>query len=389
MSKAVQLDRDAVRIGDLMIGHGLPVVVIGGDNARWLRLPADDDPPQAQATGALEEAVGETIGDRVGEMRARWAGPLLVEPSSAADLPAVARHADAVVIGPAWVREPGLVRAAARLGLPVILQRGAGQRGADQRGRAATLEEWLAAADDCAAEGNEAIVLCENGGRTEPAGAASHLSPSDLAPASASDTAPASDPTPAPDPAPDFSLAPGLAPDSAAHAAFDSAFRSAPDLALMRAARERTGRPVLAVLGRDGGLAGAAVAAGADGLLLDPAAPPEARAAADEAATVLAALVRPWCPRTLTEARGEIDRVDAALAVLLERRALLAARIQRLKSVGGFRGRDMERERRLVEGMARRAPRLGVRRLAPIMNAVIEAGLHAAEEERARNRDGG
>ncbi|WSS10398.1 chorismate mutase [Microbispora sp. NBC_01189] len=103
----------------------------------------------------------------------------------------------------------------------------------------------------------------------------------------------------------------------------------------------------------------------------------------------MAALVRPWCPRTLTEARGEIDRVDAALAVLLERRALLAARIQRLKSVGGFRGRDMERERRLVEGMARRAPRLGVRRLAPIMNAVIEAGLHAAEEERARNRDGG
>lgn len=344
MSKAVQLDRDAVRIGDLMIGHGLPVVVIGGDNARWLRLPADDDPPQAQAAGALEEAVGaleeavgETIGDRVGEMRARWAGPLLVEPSSAADLPAVARHADAVVIGPDWAREPCLVRAAARLGLPVIIL-----RRVDQRGRAATLEEWLAVADDCAVEGNEAIVLCESRGSTEPAVTASRLSPSDLVPAL--------DPDPALDPALD------PAPDSAAHAAFDSALRSAPDLALMRAARERTGRPVLAALGRDGGLAGAAVAAGADGLLLDPAAPPEARAAADEVATVLAALVRPWSPRTLTEARGEIDRVDAALAVLLERRALLAARIQRLKPVGGFRGRDMERERRLVEGMARRAP---------------------------------
>ncbi|TYB45834.1 chorismate mutase [Microbispora tritici] len=154
----------------------------------------------------------------------------------------------------------------------------------------------------------------------------------------------------------------------------------------MRAARERTGRPVLAALGRDGGLAGAAVAAGADGLLLDPAAPPEACEAVGEAVTLLAALVRPQSPRTLTEARGEIDRVDAALAVLLERRALLAARIQRLKPVGGFRGRDMERERRLVAGMARRAPRLGVRRLAPIMNAVIEAGLHAAEEERDRDR---
>ncbi|TYB43823.1 hypothetical protein FXF59_33190, partial [Microbispora tritici] len=159
----------------------------------------------------------------VGEARARWAGPLLVEPSSAADLPAMARHADAVVLGPAWAREPGLVRAAARLGLPVIIQ-----RGVDQRGRAVTLEEWLAAADHCAAEGNEAIVFCEGGGRTEPA-VASHLSPSDLAPT----------PPPA-----TLDRAPGPAPDSAPH--------SAPDLALMRAARERTGRPVLAALGRDG-----------------------------------------------------------------------------------------------------------------------------------------
>ncbi|KAA9379931.1 3-deoxy-D-arabinoheptulosonate-7-phosphate synthase [Microbispora cellulosiformans] len=384
MSKTAQLDRDAVRIGDLMIGHGLPVVVIGGENARWLRLPADGDSSDARSDRAAgPSGLSGAAGKTAGEARARWAGPLLVEPFSAADLPAVARHADAVVIGPAWARDPGLVRAAARLGLPVILQ-----RGIDQRGRAATLEEWLAAADDCAAEGNEAIVLCESGGRTEPAGTASHLPPSHLSP---SDLAPAPDSGPASDSASDSNsgagLALGLAPDATAHAAFDSAFRSAPDLALVRAARERTGRPVLAALGRDGGLAGAAVAAGADGLLLDPAAPPEARAAADEAATVLAALVRPQSPRTLTEARGEIDRVDAALAVLLERRALLAARIQRLKPVGGFQGRDMERERRLVAGMARRAPRLGVRRLAPIMNAVIEAGLHAAEEERARDRD--
>ncbi|WP_182885101.1 chorismate mutase [Microbispora sp. H10885] len=393
MSKAAQLDRDAVRIGDLVIGPGLPVVVIGGEDARWLRLPADGDSPEARsvrpAGKAVAEAATETAAEMaeraVGEARARWAGPLLVEPSSAADLPAVARHADAVVLGPAWAREPGLVRAAARLGLPVIIQ-----RGNDQRGRAVTLEEWLAAADHCAAEGNEAIVLCEGGGRTEPAGTASHLSPFQLSP---SDLAPAPDSGPASDSASDSNsgaaLALGLAPDSVAHAAPDSALHSAPDLAIMRAARERTGRPVLAALGRDGGLAGAAVAAGADGLLLDPAAPPEARAAAGEAATLLAALVRPQSPRTLTEARGEIDRVDAALAVLLERRALLAARIQRLKPVGGFRGRDMERERRLVAGMARRAPRLGVRRLAPIMNAVIEAGLHAAEEERDRDRDRG
>ncbi|WP_312863674.1 chorismate mutase [Streptosporangium saharense] len=85
-------------------------------------------------------------------------------------------------------------------------------------------------------------------------------------------------------------------------------------------------------------------------------------------------------PGSVPEARGAIDRVDAVLAVLLERRAELAGTIQRLKPVGGFAGRDMDRERRLVAEMARRAPTLGEERLAPIMNAVIEAGLHLAEE---------
>ncbi|MBV2362523.1 chorismate mutase [Streptomonospora sp. NEAU-YY374] len=83
------------------------------------------------------------------------------------------------------------------------------------------------------------------------------------------------------------------------------------------------------------------------------------------------------------ELRERIDRIDAQLADLLERRALLAADVQRLKPVGGFAGRDPERERALVAAMAERAPRLGAARLARIMAGVIEAGLEAAEEERA------
>ncbi|MDA2813952.1 chorismate mutase [Nocardiopsis sp. RSe5-2] len=84
------------------------------------------------------------------------------------------------------------------------------------------------------------------------------------------------------------------------------------------------------------------------------------------------------------ELRGRIDQVDAELAELLERRALLAAQVQRLKPVGGFAGRDEKRERSLVAAMARRAPRLGERRLSRIMRAVIEAGLDAAEQDRSR-----
>jgi chorismate mutase len=84
---------------------------------------------------------------------------------------------------------------------------------------------------------------------------------------------------------------------------------------------------------------------------------------------------------TLTDARAAIDQVDAELAALLQRRAELAGVVQRLKPVGGFAGRDPSRERQVVEGMARRAPRLGRDRLERIMSAVIEAGLEVAELE--------
>ncbi|MFC0860867.1 chorismate mutase [Sphaerimonospora cavernae] len=318
MSNAAQLDRRAVRgravrVGDLAIGDGMPVAVIGGQDARWLSLRGHHG--------------GIPADEVICRARAGWDGPLLVEPFSAADLDAIARHADGVVVGAAWMQDFALVRAVARLGLPVIVQ----------RGRAATLEEWLAIVDYCVAEGNDLVVLCESGSRTPLEGVPL-------------------------------------------------------DLTLMRAARERSGRPVIASIGGgdggadDGVLAAAAVAAGADGLLLDPGAPPAVVIAAHEAATVLAPLVRPEAPATLAEARAAIDRVDAALATLLERRVALAGTIQRLKPVGGFQGRDMERERRLVAAMACRAPRLGEERLAPVMNAVIEAGLRLAEAERGDAR---
>lgn len=84
---------------------------------------------------------------------------------------------------------------------------------------------------------------------------------------------------------------------------------------------------------------------------------------------------------TLASARAAINHIDAELAVLLERRAALAGVIQHLKPIGGFAGRDADRERQVVEAMALRAPRLGAERLARIMNAVIEAGLELAEEQ--------
>lgn len=100
--------------------------------------------------------------------------------------------------------------------------------------------------------------------------------------------------------------------------------------------------------------------------------PAELRVALPDAAAIAA----------LGEARAAIDGLDAALAVLLEHRAAVAAVVQRLKPVGGFAGRDPGREREIVEAMAVHAPSLGAERLAPIVNAIIEAGLDAAEAHR-------
>ncbi|WP_425568540.1 chorismate mutase, partial [Nonomuraea antimicrobica] len=119
---------------------------------------------------------------------------------------------------------------------------------------------------------------------------------------------------------------------------------------------------------------------GADGLITGAA----DRLVAEEAVTVVGGLLREETPATLPECREAIDRVDAALATLLERRAGLAGIVQRIKPVGGFAGRDLARERALVARMAVRAPSLGETRLAAIMNAVIEAGLHLAEERAGR-----
>lgn len=80
----------------------------------------------------------------------------------------------------------------------------------------------------------------------------------------------------------------------------------------------------------------------------------------------------------LAQVRAAIDEVDAQLAALLERRAALAATVQRIKPVGGHPGRDAAREAAIVEAMAPLAPSLTREHLARIMNAVIEAGLDAS-----------
>lgn len=295
-----------VRIGDVRIGAGaVPVLAGVGSGA-------------AVVVTSLRRLHGARPAvDELRRIRECVAGPLLVEPFSAADLPAIAAHADGVLVGAAWMQDFQLLRAVGRLRMPVLLQRGVG----------ATPEEWLAAADYVTSEGNEELILCEGGTRSS------------------------------------------------------SVDHMVVDLRLVRETRARTGMPVVVDVSSDPELASAAVAAGADGLFLGELADEVTAARLTERATVLAPLLREEEPTTLADGRAAIDRADAALATLLEQRARVAAVIQRIKPVGGRAGRDLARERAIVEAMALRAPRLGADRLAPVVESVILAGLDAAEDE--------
>lgn len=69
---------------------------------------------------------------------------------------AVAEYADLVQVGARNMQNIALLRRVGRLGRPVLLK----------RGMAATLDEFLLAAEYVMAEGNEAIILCERGVRS-------------------------------------------------------------------------------------------------------------------------------------------------------------------------------------------------------------------------------
>lgn len=81
---------------------------------------------------------------------------VVTEVLSPADAPLVARHADILQIGSRSMANTALLVAAAATGKPILLK----------RGMAATLEELLMAAEYILAAGNPGVILCERGIRT-------------------------------------------------------------------------------------------------------------------------------------------------------------------------------------------------------------------------------
>ena len=94
------------------------------------------------------------------DVRAATGLPVVTEVVDARDVPLVAEHADMLQVGTRNMANVGLLQAVGDAGRPVLLK----------RGMTATVEEWLMAAEYIAQRGNLDVVLCERGIRTfEPA----------------------------------------------------------------------------------------------------------------------------------------------------------------------------------------------------------------------------
>ena len=102
------------------------------------------------------QGLGETVLKILADVREATSLPVVAEVGDAHDVELVAGYADMLQIGTRNMQNFGLLQAVGQSGKPVMLK----------RGMQATIEEWLMAAEYIAQRGNLDIVLCERGIRT-------------------------------------------------------------------------------------------------------------------------------------------------------------------------------------------------------------------------------
>lgn len=166
-SLAVHPARTVVRVGSVAIGGGSPVIIAGPcsvEGEAQIRAAARE----AKAAGA-HLLRGGAFKPRTSPHSFQGLGlpglELLARAGAEVDLPvvsevmepgmveAVAEYADVLQVGSRNMQNFPLLRAVGHLGRPVLLK----------RGFAATIEEWLLAAEYVLVSGNTSVILCERG----------------------------------------------------------------------------------------------------------------------------------------------------------------------------------------------------------------------------------
>src|ERR1043165_5722350 len=163
-------EKTVVRVGDAAIG-GNELAIIAGPCAIESRDQAFAVAEAVQQSGArffrggvwkprtspyAFQGLGEKAWEIMTEIRKAFGLKIVTEALEEPHIGLIEQYGDVIQIGARNMQNFSLLRRAGRSRLPVLLK----------RGMAATLEEWLLAAEYIMAEGNYNIVLCERGVRT-------------------------------------------------------------------------------------------------------------------------------------------------------------------------------------------------------------------------------
>jgi len=163
-------DPTIVRVGDATIG-GSELAIIAGPCAIETREQAFTVAEVVQKSGArffrgsiwkprtspyTFQGLGDKAWQITTEIRQEFGLRIVTEAVEESHVDLIGKHGDVIQIGARNMQNFSLLKRAGRSKLPVLLK----------RGMAATLEEWLLAAEYIMAEGNYNVILCERGVRT-------------------------------------------------------------------------------------------------------------------------------------------------------------------------------------------------------------------------------
>jgi 3-deoxy-7-phosphoheptulonate synthase len=163
-------ERSVVRVGGVPIGPGTMTLIAGpcavetAEQTLGAALMAQAAGATLLRGGAFKprtspyafQGLGEAGLKILAEVRAETGLPIVTEVVDARDVDLVASYADMLQIGTRNTQNFALLQAAGESGKPVMLK----------RGMSGTIEEWLMSAEYIAQRGNLDIVLCERGIRT-------------------------------------------------------------------------------------------------------------------------------------------------------------------------------------------------------------------------------
>ncbi len=163
-------EKTVVQIGDATIG-GSELAIIAGPCAIESRDQAVAVAQAVQRSGArffrggiwkprtspyAFQGLGEKGLEIITEIRKAFGLKIVTEALEEPHIDLIEQYGDMIQIGARNMQNFSLLRRAGRSRLPVLLK----------RGMAATLEEWLLAAEYIMGEGNYNVILCERGVRT-------------------------------------------------------------------------------------------------------------------------------------------------------------------------------------------------------------------------------